>query len=78
VKKRGGQATWVPGQELARVRTAARAVSRERARFRKVLAEIAALGNGIRADQLDWSNIGKIAKQKAAEALRPKCPRCGK
>lgn len=44
----------------------------------ETLTKISMMGDGIKADIVDWINIGKNAKAMAREALRPKCTRCGK
>lgn len=44
----------------------------------KVLTEIATMGDGIQAEVIDWANIGRNAKYKAKEAIRPRCATCGK
>ena len=45
---------------------------------RLALLWISQLGQGIKEDVKDWSNIGKMAVNKARETLAKKCPKCGK
>lgn len=42
----------------------------------RTLLKISKLGDGIRPDQIDWGNIGKIAKAEAKAVIAQKCPTC--
>lgn len=64
--------------ELQRVRESAQVQSSQLAKFRKFLTEIACMGDGIKESNIDWSAIGKDAKYKAQEAIKPRCSTCGK
>lgn len=45
-------------------------------RYIKALKHISLMGDGL--GNPDWSRIGELAKKVAQEALKEKCPRCGK
>lgn len=42
------------------------------------LIDISQMGKGLKENIIDWEQIGKNAVYAAKEALREKCPRCGK
>lgn len=64
--------------QLAKYKATTKEEIKERLRLRKVLVEIATLGDGIKDTAIDWSNIGKMARNKAQEAIKARCSTCGK
>jgi len=44
----------------------------------ETLYKISQMGEGMRENVIDYSNIGKNAKAMAREAFRSKCSKCGK
>lgn len=47
-------------------------------KYQNTLRAISIMGDGLREEVKDWTNIGKNAVYTAKEALKVKCPRCGK
>lgn len=42
------------------------------------LISISKMGDGIKPENIDWANIGKISVSIAKETLRSKCKECGR